>query len=135
MFVLAAKLGLAFYYRETGRIVPRDGAVVVDMITNSRLLRDEIPEEYKLARQFQTLSRHDTREQFLFRHALMTDAPGGMFQFAFHLNFMLIAMVVENRNHHPIIMDDEHTFILGFLNALANPKIAFSTSLAFSGNA
>jgi hypothetical protein len=134
MFVLAAKLGLASYYRETGKIVPQGGAVIVDIVTNSRLLRDEVPEEYKLSLQFQTLSRHDIREQFLFRHALMDDAAGGMFQFALHLNFMLVAMVVEDRSCHPIMVDDKHTFIPGFLKTLPSPGPSFSTSLAVSVN-
>lgn len=132
MFVLTAKLGMAYYYRETGRILPPEGAIVVDMVTNTKLFRGEVRDEYKLATEFQPLSTYDEREQFVIRHVLMNDAAGGIFQFGLHANFMLIAMVVEDRSLHPIMDHHDRTFVPGFLRTLDSPGSGFSTTASFS---
>lgn len=132
MFVLSAKLALAYYFRETGKILPPAGAVVVDMVTNSKILSDEVPENYRLSTAFRALSRNDHREQFLFRYQLIDDGSAGMFQFALQLNFMLVAIVVEDRKSHPIDPNSERTFVPGFLKSLPAPSAGFSTSASIA---
>jgi hypothetical protein len=131
IFVLTAKLALAHFYWETGRILTPNGAVVVDMITNVKLFQNEIPDNYKLSTKFRTLSKHDKQEQFLFRHILSENEDVGIFQFVLHLNLMLVAMVMEDRNRHPIELQNERTFIPGFLTTLTKPSMAFSTGASF----
>jgi hypothetical protein len=68
-FTLAAKLGLAYYFRETGRIVPKKGAVIVDVVTNTRILDDDVNDGYRLGTPFTDMTSNlELKEQILYRH-------------------------------------------------------------------
>jgi hypothetical protein len=66
--ILTAKLGLAYYYRESGNILPRQGAVYADIYTNAQIHENRIPEAYKWGSPFRDISNSLTfTGQFLYR--------------------------------------------------------------------
>ena len=120
--VLTAKLGFAYYYRETGLILPSAGAIVADIITNSQILEDRVPTQHQWDFPFTDLTERGRHpRQLLYRFGLLPDQSGGIFQFGLHENILLIAIATNDLSRHKASDDTEFVFRPGFAKLLRPP--------------
>lgn len=128
--VLTAKLGFAYFYGSTGIVVPNKGAVVTDVVMNSDIYLNRLPERYKWREEFRdvTESAKHTR-QIMFRSRILDDHTAGIFQFGLHKNLLCVAMVVMDSSRHPVKDNDPTTFKPGFIRSIQQPANEFRTSL------
>jgi hypothetical protein len=130
LYTLTAKLGLAYFYRVTGKIISINGNVVVNIRSNADFYLEGIPLEYDWddVQFIDETSDLSENSQFLWRYKILDDQSGGMFQFVIHKNIICVAIVVNEASMFSVIDHDDRTFAPGFLRRLQQPGNQFWTS-------
>lgn len=82
-----AKLGLAFWYKHTGKILPNSGKIAVHWFTNTSILEDGIPDQ--IISQLRGLNwisqgKITTQDQFFYKYGLGGKNDFASFLFSFH---------------------------------------------------
>lgn len=134
LHAFAAKLGMAYFYKITGIVLPSSGAVVVDVLTNADLIDEDNSPRYDwIDAPFIDASEScKHKNQFLFRSRITPDGAAGALQMGFHRNLLCIALVVREAERHPIDPRSEQTFFPGFLGKLNPPLQSFWTTASFT---
>jgi hypothetical protein len=110
--LFGAKLGFAFHWRLTQRIVPPEGGAAVWWYTNAQAVWGEIPPAlYELFPEMLTLEQgtFNVREQFKYNSAVHPFEPRISFHLAvFRLSYILLSVVAEDRQLLNRYSEDHH---------------------------
>ena len=127
MRTFAAKMGLAFHYRENHRVVPSTGAVIVRWFSNVQAFTNRIPPEI-----LQTVGSPDTlrqgkfevKDQFMFASQSLPDGSMSTHYATFRLSFAINAFVVGDIAMIEGYTPGPHVLHPGFLKSEATESKA-----------
>jgi len=90
------KLGLALFYKNAHKIVPKGGGVAIRWYSNIQIETDQIPREIaQVLPQFPKLerSRNDLADQFFYRVGIADEGTMGSFLAMFRASFAILGFV------------------------------------------